>query len=75
MSSGCPAKVIPDKACKSMLFAVDGPSKLESGQFEDGVTITVCLLEEDGCNFVGVSEVVDDFQFGDGEALYIKLED
>ena len=57
-----------------MLFAVDGSSKLETRQFEDVVTITVCLLEEDGCCFVGLSEMVDNFQFGGGEALYVKLE-
>ena len=57
-----------------MLFTVDGARKLETGQFEDVVSVTVCLLEEDGCYFVGVSKMADDFQFGGGEALYIKLE-
>lgn len=57
-----------------MLPAEDGASEVEPGQPEDFCFSTVRLLKEDGCNFVGVGEVVYDVQFGGGEALGIQLE-
>ena len=40
-----------------MLPTEDGPGKVEPGQPEEVCFFTVCLLEEDGCDFVGVGEV------------------
>ena len=47
---------------------------MEPGQPEEVCFFTVCLLKEDGCDFVGVGEVAYDVQFGGGEALDIQLE-
>lgn len=59
-----------------MLPTQDEPSKVEPGQLEDVSATTVGLLKEDGCDFVGVGKLAYDVQFGDGdgEALYIQLE-
>ena len=51
-----------------------GPSEEEPRQFEVVVRNPVCLLQENSCYLVGIGEMSDDFKFGDGKALDVKLE-
>ena len=57
-----------------MRLAVDGPSKEEPRQLEVVVRNLVCLLQEDYCHFIGIGEMPDDFEFGDGKAVDVELE-